>query len=116
MRASPYNYSNDAKLRISIINKYWKPPNSPLRKQLGSRDPNNKFEGFKVINYHSFVVPSDITGKSQPKPTLIDIKFTFDTDDEPRKLGTPNILTYITSGFDFKQKLFGEVDNNQDIV
>ena len=115
MRASHYNYSKDAKLRISIINKYWKPPNSPLRKQLGGRDPNNKFDGFKVINYHSFVDPSDITGKSQPKPTLIDIKFTFDTDNEPRKLGTPNILTYNKSGFDFKKKLFGEVDKNQDI-
>ena len=39
----PYVYSKNAKLRISIINKYWKPPNSPLRKQLGGRDPNNKF-------------------------------------------------------------------------
>ena len=51
MRASPYNYSKDAKLRIRRIVKYWKPPNSPLRKQLVGRDPNNKFDGFKVINY-----------------------------------------------------------------
>ena len=111
----PYVYSKNAKLRISIINKYWKPPNSPLRKQLGGRDPNNKFDGFKVINYHSFVNPSDITGKSPPEPTLMDVKFTFNTDYQPRKLGRPNILTYNASGFDFKQKLFGEVDKKQDI-
>ncbi len=111
----PYVYSKNANLRISIINKYWKPPNSPLRKQLGGRDPNNKFDGFKVIDYHSFVNPSDITGKSPPEPTLMDVKFTFNTDYQPRKLGRPNILTYNASGFDFKQKLFGEVDKKQDI-
>ena len=66
----PYVYSNEAKLRISIINKYWKPPNSTLRKQLGGRDPNNKFDGFRVINYHSFVNTSDSTGKSPPKPEI----------------------------------------------
>ena len=98
-----------------MINKYWKPPNSTLRKQLGGRDPNNKFDGFKVINYHSFVNPSDITGKSPPEPALMDVKFTFNTDYQPRKLGRPNILTYNASGFDFKANIFGKVDKKQDI-
>ena len=116
MRASPYNYSKDAKLRISLINKFWTQPNNPVHSRFGKNPyPNNKFCGFRVIDYHSFVDGSDITEKAQKHSKLIDIKFTFDTDNEPRKMGTPNILTYNTSGFDFKQKLFGEVDKNQDI-
>ena len=115
MQASPYNHFNDAKLRISLINKYWTPPNSPFRNQLGGSHTKNKFCGFKVINYHSFVEPSHTVGKSPPKPVLIDVKFKFNTDYQPRKLGRPNILTYNASGFDFKANIFGNVDKKQDI-
>ena len=54
MRASPYNHSNDAKLRISIINKFRKPREEFVRNLLKKRGypKENNFSGFKAIGYH----------------------------------------------------------------
>ena len=113
----PYVYSNDAKLRISVINKYWKPREEFVQNLLKKRDypKKNNFSGFKLIGYHSFVEPEDSKEKFKPQATLIDVKFAFNTDYQPRKLGRPNILTYNASGFDFKANIFGKVDFGKEI-
>ena len=80
MPASPYTYSKDAKLRISIINKYWKMSNEDiqiLRKMIGKTD-ENRFSGFSLIDYHSFVAPPDNKGKLTSQTPLTDVKFKFD--------------------------------------
>ena len=113
----PYVYSNDAKLRISIINKYWKPRNKFVQKLLKRRGytKENNFSGFKVIGYHSFVEPLSGTEKLKSQATLTDVKFIFNTRFQPRKLGRPRILMQNASSFDFKQKLFAHVEQGQDI-
>lgn len=113
----PYVYSNDAKLRISIINKYWKPRNKFVQNLLKRRGytKENNFSGFKVIGYHSFVEPLNGTEKLKSQATLTDVKFIFNTRFQPRKLGRPRILMQNASSFDFKQKLFAHVEQGQDI-
>ena len=113
----PYVYSNDAKLRISIINKFWKPREEFVRNLLKKRGnpKKNNFSGFKLIGYHSFVEPEDRKEKFKPQATLIDVKFAFNTDYQPRKLGRPQILLQNASSHDFKSEVFAHVEKGQDI-
>ena len=87
MRASSYNYSKDAKLRISIINKYWKlsTESTAYAKMIGKTEENN-FSGFSLIDYHSFVTPPHNKGNLKPLTPLTDIKFKFNSCGKPRKM------------------------------
>ena len=113
----PYVYSTDAKLRISIINKYWKPREEFVKNLLKKRDDpkKNNFSGFKAIGYHSFVEPEDRQEKFKPQASLIDVKFKFNTDYQPRKLRRPHILLQNASSHDFKAEVFAHVEKGQDI-
>jgi hypothetical protein len=113
----PYVYSNDAKLRISIINKFWKPREEFVRNLLKKRGypKKNNFSGFKLIGYHSFVELEDREEKLKQQATLIDVKFTFNTDYQPRKLGRPHILLQNASSHDFEAEVFAHVEKGQDI-
>ena len=113
----PFVYSNDAKLRISIINKYWKPREEFVQNLLKKRDypKKNNFSGFKLIGYHSFVEPEDREEKFKPQATLIDVKFTFNTDYQHQKLGRPQILLQNASSHDFKSEVFAHVEKGRDI-
>ena len=118
MPASPYNYSKDAKLRISIINKYWKLSNESLRlirKMIGKTD-ENKFSGFSLIDYHAFVAPSHKKGNLKSLTPLPDIKFKFNSCGKPRKMGRPSILLQTTSEYHLKpDSIFARIDKEQDL-
>ena len=118
MPASPYNYSKDAKLRISIINKYWKLSDESLRfisKMTGKTD-ENKFSGFSLIDYHSFVAQSDNKGKFKAHTTLPDVKFKVNSCGKPRKMGRPSILLQTTSEYHLKpDSIFARIDKEQDL-
>ena len=118
MRANPYNYSKDAKLRISIINKYWKMSNEDiqlLRKMIGKTE-ENKFSGFSLIDYHSFVGPSDNKGKLKAQTPLTDVMFKFKSCGKPRKMGRPPILLQTKSEYHRKpDSVFARIDKDQDI-
>ena len=118
MAASPYNYLKGAKLRISIINKYWKMSNEDiqlLRKMIGKTD-ENRFSGFSLIDYHSFVGPSDNKEKSKPLTPLTDVKFKFNSCGKPRKMGRPSILLQTTSEYHLKpDSIFARIDKEQDL-
>ena len=88
MPASPYNYSKNAKLRISIINNYWKmsAENIKLVRKMIGKTEESKFSGFSLIDYHSFVGPSDKKGKSKSQTLLTDVKFKFNSCGKPRKM------------------------------
>ena len=118
MRASAYNHSKDAKLRISIINKYWKLSTESIqlmRKMIGKTEENN-FSGFSLIDYHSFVAPPENKGKMKSKTTLTDVMFKFNSCGKPRKMGRPSILLQTTSEYHRKpDSVFARIDKEQDI-
>jgi hypothetical protein len=118
MDQSPYNYSKDAKLRISIINNYWKmsAENKKLVLKMIGKTEESKFSGFSLIDYHSFVAPPDNKGKLKLQTPLTDVKFKFNSCGKPRKMGRPPILLQTTSEYHLKpDSVFAHIDKEQDI-
>ena len=118
MRASPYNYSKDAKLRISVINNYWKMSDEDIqliRKMTGKAE-ESKFSGFSLIDYHSFVGPSDNEGKSKSQTPLTDVKFKFNSCGKPRKMGRSPILLYTAAEYKLTNySVFAHTEKEQDL-
>ena len=118
MPASPYYYSKDAKLRISIINNYWKmsAENIKLVRKMIGKTEESKFSGFSLIDYHSFVAPPDNKGKLTSQTPLTDVKFKFNSCGKPRKMGRPSILLQTTSEYHLKpDSIFARIDKEQDL-
>ena len=118
MPASPYNYSKNAKLRISIINNYWKmsDENIQLIRKMTGKTEESKFSGFSLIDYHSFVGPSDKKGKSKSQTPLTDVKFKFNSCRKPRKMGRPSILLYTASEYKLTNySVFARTEKEQDL-
>ena len=118
MRASPYNYSKDAKLRISIINNYWKMSDADIQliQKMTGKAEENKFSGFSLIDYHSFVAPPDNKGKLKSQTPLTDVKFKFNSCGKPRKMGRSPILLYTASEYKLTNySIFDRVKKEQDM-
>ena len=118
MRASPYNYSKDAKLRISIINNYWKMSDADIQliQKMTGKAEENKFSGFSLIDYHSFVGPFDNEGKSKSQTPLNDVKFNFNSCGKPRKMGRSSILLYTAADYKLTNySVFAHAEKEQDL-
>ena len=118
MEASPYNHSKDAKLRISIINNYWKMSNENIQliRKMTGKTEESKFSGFSLIDYHSCVCPSDKKGKSKSQTPLTDVKFKFNSCGKPRKMGRSSILLYTASEYKLTNyNVFARSEKEQDL-
>ena len=118
LRASPYNYSKDAKLRISIINNYWKmsAENIKLLRKMIGKTEEGKFSGFSLIDYHSFVASPDNKGKLKSQTPLTDVKFKFNSCGKPRKMGRSSILLYTAAEYKLTNySVFARAEKEQDL-
>ena len=86
-----------------------------LRKMIGKTE-QNKFSGFSLIDYHSFVAPSHNKGKLKSQTPLTDVKFKFNSCGKPRKMGRPPILLKTASEYHLKpDSVFAHIDKEQDL-
>ena len=118
MDQSPFNHSKDAKLRISIINNYWKmsAENKKLVLKMIGKTEESKFSGFSLIDYHSFVAPPDNKGKLKSQTPLTDVKFKFNSCGKPRKMGRSPILLYTASEYKLANySVFARTEKEQDL-